>query len=132
SDAIRLMASPAPRRIDGGGPETTPGDTLIIDALGHSVTLAPTAIVIDGFAPVTYTGQISIQIVHPGPSVPAEIDLAIAQSQRFATITAGQHQTYPVSVTNLGSSTATGVVLTDHLPDGADLVSVNSPAGVFV
>ena len=56
-------------------------------------------------------------------------DLSVTGSGSASTVYAGTGLTYTLNVTNNGPASATGVTLTDTLPAGALLVSVNSPGG---
>lgn len=57
-------------------------------------------------------------------------DLSLALSSNPETVTVGQNVTYMLTVTNNDTQvTATGLTLTDTLPSGMNLVSVNSATG---
>lgn len=55
-----------------------------------------------------------------------QADLAVAMAQDPASPTAGGNLTWSVTVTNNGPSAATGVTLSDPLPDGVDFVSASA------
>ena len=66
-------------------------------------------------------------------------DLSVTKTDSPDTVTVRSNLTYPVTVTNTGPSTSTGVVLTDTLPGGVLYVSATpsqgscpSPAGLVV
>jgi uncharacterized repeat protein (TIGR01451 family) len=63
------------------------------------------------------------------PAADAVSDLSIAKSDSPDPIVVGATLTYTVQVQNLGPDPATGVKVTDHLPQGVDLVSATGPAG---
>ncbi|WP_208028663.1 DUF11 domain-containing protein, partial [Rhabdothermincola sediminis] len=56
-------------------------------------------------------------------------DLAIVKETPATIFTVGEQATYTLRVTNNGPSTATNVVVTDQLPAGLTLVSVQPPSG---
>lgn len=63
------------------------------------------------------------------PAANAASDLAIAKSDSPDPVVVGATLTYIVQVQNLGPDPATGVKVTDRLPQGVDFVSANGPAG---
>ncbi|HEX5712930.1 MAG TPA: hypothetical protein VFX85_06425 [Solirubrobacterales bacterium] len=63
------------------------------------------------------------------PAASAVSDLTIAKSDNPDPVVVGATLTYVVQVQNLGPDPATGVKVTDHLPQGVDLVSATGPAG---
>jgi uncharacterized repeat protein (TIGR01451 family) len=54
-------------------------------------------------------------------------DLSVTKSDDPDPVLAGNDLRYEVTVTNNGPNTATGVVLTDDLPDGLDLITTSVP-----
>ncbi len=57
------------------------------------------------------------------------VDLAVVKTADQATFTVGTEATYTLVVSNKGPSTATDVVVTDALPAGLSLVSIDEPSG---
>ena len=130
-DTVSLAASPVARTITGRGPSSAPGDSLIFHARGRAVAVGLTSITAEGFAPVAYFGMESIQVLDEGTTTPALADLDIAQTLSPDPVMAGQTQTYTLRLTNRGSSTATGVIAVDQLPEGASVVGVDCPGRRF-
>jgi uncharacterized repeat protein (TIGR01451 family) len=68
----------------------------------------------------------------PAPPVtlaPASADLSIAKTTTSQSAPVGGTLTYTITVTNAGPSTATGVVVTDTLPAGLQLISATPSQG---
>jgi uncharacterized repeat protein (TIGR01451 family) len=61
--------------------------------------------------------------------VPGEADLALSLGSDENPVETGQILTYYVDVANFGPSDAAGVTLSNSLPDGVSLVSVQTPQG---
>src|SRR5439155_11734510 len=60
------------------------------------------------------------------PATPPGSDLAIVKDADKATVKAGNTLTYTLTVSNVGQGPTTGAVtVTDTVPDGLDLVTVN-------
>jgi uncharacterized repeat protein (TIGR01451 family) len=65
-----------------------------------------------------------------GSAAPAgTANLRIIKSDSPDPVRVGANLTYTIGVENLGPATATGVVVTDNLPHGVDLVSATGPGG---
>jgi uncharacterized repeat protein (TIGR01451 family) len=60
---------------------------------------------------------------------PGSSDLKIVKSDSPDPVRVGGQLTYTIGVENLGPSPATGVTVSDNLPNGVDLVSATGPAG---
>lgn len=60
---------------------------------------------------------------------PGSADLRIAKSDSPDPVAVNSQLTYTVTVDNLGPTPATGVRVTDRLPNGVELVSASGPAG---
>jgi uncharacterized repeat protein (TIGR01451 family) len=60
---------------------------------------------------------------------PGSSNLKITKSDSPDPVNLGAQLTYAISVENLGPTPATGVTVTDNLPNGVDLVSASGPAG---
>lgn len=60
---------------------------------------------------------------------PGSADLRIVKSDSPDPVRVGAQLTYTIGVENLGPSPATGVTVSDQLPNGVDLVSATGPAG---
>ena len=63
------------------------------------------------------------------PSPAESADLSVRQTDSPDPVPAGQPVTYRITVANAGPSTATGVVLLDELPDGADFRGASASQG---
>ncbi|BCK66464.1 hypothetical protein Srufu_004170 [Streptomyces libani subsp. rufus] len=63
--------------------------------------------------------------------VRAAADLSVVKSADTTTVTVGQTVTYRVTVRNTGPSPATGVTVTDRLPDKLAFVSATATAGTY-
>ncbi len=103
----------------------TTGGILVINPGRTNLTFTPTNA---GVATVIYTNADA----HGGTSsavitinVTALADLAVGKTAS-ATVLAASNLTYSISVTNLGPSAASGVVVTDSLPNGVIFVSASS------
>ncbi len=83
------------------------------------------------FACLLATFTIAIlSIVAVGPaSLAGAADLQITKSASAASVNVGSTLTYTIQVQNLGPEAATGVTVTDHLPQGVDYVSASSTLG---
>lgn len=64
-----------------------------------------------------------------GLAAPGSADLRIAKSDSPDPVAAGSTLTYSIEVDNLGPNEATGVTVTDQLPQGVDLVSATAAGG---
>lgn len=62
-------------------------------------------------------------------AVQSNIDLSITKADSADPVTAGESFTYTIVVSNAGPSAATGVTVTDVLPDGIQITSATSTAG---
>lgn len=60
---------------------------------------------------------------------PGSVDLKITKSDSPDPLRVGGQLTYTIGVENLGPAPATGVSVTDNLPNGVDLVSASGPSG---
>jgi uncharacterized repeat protein (TIGR01451 family) len=60
---------------------------------------------------------------------PGSSDLRIVKSDSPDPVRVGGQLTYMIGVENLGPSPATGVTVSDNLPNGVDLVSATGPSG---
>lgn len=60
---------------------------------------------------------------------PGTANLKIAKTDSPDPVRVGSNLTYTISVENVGPSPATGVTVTDDLPNGVDLVSATGPSG---
>lgn len=60
---------------------------------------------------------------------PGSSDLRITKSDSPDPVHIGARLTYAIGVENLGPTPATGVTVTDNLPNGVDLVSASGPSG---
>jgi uncharacterized repeat protein (TIGR01451 family) len=83
--------------------------------------------------PATRTGEASAADVAAGTGychIPApNADLSISKSDSPDPVFAGQQLTYTLSVSNDGPADATGVTVTDQLPDGVTFNSASSSQG---
>lgn len=80
---------------------------------------------------LAFRSATNIHLVNSAPLVPASLpaDLAVTVSASPAPVMAGQLLTYTVQVTNLGTNTARGVVLSSTLSSGQTLQSAVSSSG---
>ncbi|GAB5403266.1 MAG: SdrD B-like domain-containing protein [Aureliella sp.] len=62
-------------------------------------------------------------------AIESNIDLSITKTDSVDPVIAGQSFTYTLTVANAGPSAATGVTVTDVLPDGIQITSATSTAG---
>jgi uncharacterized repeat protein (TIGR01451 family) len=60
---------------------------------------------------------------------PGAADLRIAKTGAPDPVSVGSPLAYAIQVQNVGPNTATGVVVSDRLPDGVDLLAASSSAG---
>jgi len=60
---------------------------------------------------------------------PGSSDLKITKTDGPDPVRVGGQLTYAIGVENLGPAPATGVTVTDNLPNGVDLVSASGPSG---
>jgi len=60
---------------------------------------------------------------------PGSSDLKITKSDSPDPVNVGAQLAYAISVENLGPTPASGVTVTDNLPNGVDLVSATGPSG---
>ncbi|GAA1314028.1 hypothetical protein GCM10009647_040460 [Streptomyces sanglieri] len=71
--------------------------------------------------PLTATSNEQVTQVNPAA------DLAVAKAADATTVTVGQTVTYRITVHNAGPNRATGVTVTDRLPDGLAFLSADGP-----
>ncbi|MFE6664002.1 hypothetical protein ACFVFH_10635 [Streptomyces sp. NPDC057697] len=76
-----------------------------------------------GDTPEPLTALSNEQITQVNPAA----DLSVVKAADATTVTVGQTVTYRVTVHNSGPNRATGVTVTDRLPDGLALVSADGP-----
>ncbi len=69
----------------------------------------------------------AVYLIVEGP--PAPIDLSLTQNDSTDPSLAGKQLTYTIQVRNNSSAMATGVVVTDSMPNGVPFVSVSSTKG---
>ena len=75
--------------------------------------------------PLTATSNEQITEVKPAA------DLTVAKAADATTVTVGQTVTYRITVHNTGPNQATGVTVTDQLPDGLTFLSANGTPGSY-
>ncbi|QEV56907.1 DUF11 domain-containing protein [Streptomyces platensis] len=75
--------------------------------------------------PLTSTSNEQITQVKPAA------DLTVTKSADETTVTVGQTVTYRVTVHNAGPNQATGVTVTDQLPDGLTFLSADATSGSY-
>ncbi|MET9915731.1 hypothetical protein ABZZ04_01395 [Streptomyces sp. NPDC006435] len=76
-----------------------------------------------GDAPEPLTAVSDEQVTQVDPAA----DLSVVKAADATTVTVGQTVTYRVTVRNAGPNRATGVTVTDRLPDGLVLLSADGP-----
>ncbi len=91
--------------------------------------LTNTAFIFGQEADVIVENNVALVVSTVNPGVTA--DLLVQMSDAPDPVLAGQDLTYSITVTNRGPLTATGVVLTDWLPENGDLISVLVTQGTF-
>ncbi|MEV6124161.1 hypothetical protein AB0M23_27250 [Streptomyces sp. NPDC052077] len=75
--------------------------------------------------PLTATSETRTTQVRPAA------DLSLAKAADATTVTVGQTVTYRVTVRNAGPNGATGVTVTDRLPEGLVLLSADTASGTY-
>jgi uncharacterized repeat protein (TIGR01451 family) len=75
--------------------------------------------------PLTATSNEQVTEVRPAA------DLAVVKAADATTVTVGQTVTYRVTVRNTGPNQATGVTVTDRLPDGLTFLSAEGAPGTY-
>ncbi|MEJ5255914.1 MAG: VWA domain-containing protein [Acidimicrobiales bacterium] len=110
-------------RIEPGGLYTCEFTVRVSGSGGQTVTDTVVATVVDDDNTTVTDGDDEQTPVTPSA------DLAIVKETPSAAFTVGQQATYTLRVTNNGPSTATNLVVTDTLPAGLSLVSIDAPAG---
>ncbi len=63
--------------------------------------------------------------------VPTSVDIQVSQNYTTNTISGSQYVTYTINTTNNGPDNATGVAVTDMLPNGLQYVSSTASAGTY-
>lgn len=80
--------------------------------------------------PVAALLVVALAFVNVGSAAqPGSSNLKIAKSDNPDPVRVGAQLTYAIGVENLGPTPATGVTVTDNLPNGVDLVSASGPSG---
>jgi hypothetical protein len=123
-----IFADPltAPRTLDGGGAQA--GDLLNVNAYGLPFTDTGTALIVEGFAPITYTNFATVSVTNEGT------DLSIGKSAEPKAIIAGERVTYTFTITstglsagtNAGPTTPVNVTVVDTFSDAGALAGVTS------
>jgi MBG domain (YGX type)/Bacterial Ig-like domain (group 3)/Domain of unknown function (DUF4214) len=130
-DAITLDGSDEPRFVEGGLPDTSPGDILTFDAGGLPVTLTPTQIIASGLAPVTYSGIESTKITNDSGLTVVRQPVTSTLTSNPAATQYGKPVTFTLDVAaTLGPETPTGSVqlAIDGVPFGAAIPLVGGVA----
>jgi uncharacterized repeat protein (TIGR01451 family) len=117
------------RDFDGAAPTQLPGDLLILDALGLLPTQTSSTFVIPGFGLIDYTHWENVQVINAAGPTPAQSDLALTLAPLPPSIPLGSDVTYTYTITNLGPSTATDVVLICLPPGSTTFVSIVPSTG---
>ncbi|MGW8701077.1 isopeptide-forming domain-containing fimbrial protein [Streptomyces eurythermus] len=116
--------------------ETVPAGTtveyrVVIDrsAGGSQISNAATATYENrlGDTPEPLTATSDEQVTEVLPAA----DLNVTKSADATTVTVGQTVTYRITVRNTGPNQATGVVVTDELPDSLSFLSADSASGTY-
>jgi len=111
----------------------------IIDTMDVSDS-ATVTIIVTPTTPGTITNMASVSGIEHDPNlsnntvaqtttVLASADLAVTKTDSPDPVYVGENLTYTVAVTNIGPSSATGVIMTDTLPAGVTYVSASSTKG---
>lgn len=80
-----------------------------------------------GETPEPLTATTVPQITEVKPAA----DLNVSKAADATTVTVGQTVTYRITITNAGPNTATGVTVTDELPEGLDFLSAETTSGTY-
>ncbi|MEU6014334.1 isopeptide-forming domain-containing fimbrial protein [Streptomyces sp. NPDC047515] len=116
--------------------ETLPGGTTVEyratierDSGGRQITNTATATYENRLGPtpepLTATSNETVTEVNPAA------DLTVAKAADATTVTVGQTVTYRLAVRNTGPNQATGVTVTDLLPDGLTFLSATPSPGTY-
>jgi uncharacterized repeat protein (TIGR01451 family) len=143
STATNVQVTDAPTNltitnVSGGGCSALPC-TIPSLASGANVTILVTA-TIDASGAFDNAATVAATEPDPDPtdntddtgnggSAPPSVDLEISKTPSTTALSIGQTFDYTIVVTNLGPSTATGVVMTDSLPPAFSFVSANPTQG---
>jgi choice-of-anchor A domain-containing protein/uncharacterized repeat protein (TIGR01451 family) len=103
-----------------------PNAALTIASAGHTIGQVIAKSFSSNFE--THQSLFPTSACVPGPPpTPAFSDVTISKSASAGTTHGGDTLTYTLTASNVGSSPATGVVLSDQLPNGVTFVSASSP-----
>lgn len=130
-DVVSAGPLTVPRSIDGGGSPPTAtltlagtgaqeGDTLNFDAQGLPVADTGTALIVEGFAPVTYTNFVTVTITNAG------VDLSLGKAAEPEAVIPGERLTYTLTITNAGPTTPISATVVDTFSDAGALADVTS------
>jgi uncharacterized repeat protein (TIGR01451 family) len=118
------------RFLDGGAPDSAPGDALFLDALAQSPTVTSSTFSVAGFGVITFTRWESHVVFNDAPPTPVEVNLNLSLAPVPPSIFLGTDVTYTYTITNLGADDATSVVFICSPPQSSTLLSVSmSPGG---
>ncbi len=117
--ALVLASSNADGRHAGDSSSNSPS----ITADGTKVVFTSGASNFDVRDPVRFDNDVYMKDLMP---VPSGADLSLTKVDRRDPVRSGRTISYALSVQNLGPSSATGVTVTDQLPEGVTFVSATS------
>ncbi|MFI0777370.1 isopeptide-forming domain-containing fimbrial protein [Streptomyces sp. NPDC021212] len=103
--------------------------TIDLAAAGQQISNTATATYENrlGETPEPLTATSSEQITEVKPAA----DLTVAKAADATTVTVGQTVTYRIAVHNAGPNAATGVTVTDPLPDSLTFLSADATPGTY-
>ena len=118
-----------------GGAARDRGNGIAVDSAGNAYVIGRTAsseatFPVTAGPDLTFNGGIDAFVAKIA-EVTLSADLSVTKTDSPDPVVVGQNLTYTITVTNNGPDPATGVILTDDLPDSAAFVSA-SPQCMYI